>query len=552
MAGDIKDAGALAGIVRFGVPWHGRIEDGALYTGKLDGDGNEITRAWAQPATGDCWLVKKPGLDDPYAGEDGPARQAADAAEGRQYKNFALVSGLGNVHGKNIMSAGYRCAWIWFDPDGRAWAVSFKHHAGTVSGSKYKFSDPMTLRFLFSRFGDMKKQGSGHTQFTVDVVADPGDLGQSSPVFTEGNYGLLVLSDVNETGSQSIFSVSIESSSVESTLRLNTAPVGFVAFDLAMVAGVPSVSLTVLKTREETLGTLTYSGRRVGTQLSYENSICGATVVAMDHSRTVNVNANTLLSNRLVGCHFNSLGAVEYVKLNLSSQHVAVFAMALSRTTECNYGEAGSNVVAVSSCDDRWAGHAALSCEGREIAIDDEIICTFSGNKDVETPHTFDRNTTGYEPISLVFNYKTTYFTSESLIADYDSAITPPWGNNDDYGRYWLAKNTIIKRTPYASVADSEMLIQQMNEINYNTYGAYPAINLAPLYALLFRPLVNAYGVICKKDVTGEVEKVIGIVGPRASIGLASPVIYSPPQYASFNPETEDFIFPLSSRRNFT
>ena len=84
---DIKDAGAIAGITRYGIPWHGRIEGDTLYTGKLDETSAEVTRTWTQPVGGDCYLVSKPGQPDPYEGAEGALRKVADALNGHELTN---------------------------------------------------------------------------------------------------------------------------------------------------------------------------------------------------------------------------------------------------------------------------------------------------------------------------------------------------------------------------------------------------------------------------------------------------------------------------------
>ena len=201
---DIKDAGALAGVDQFGVPWHGRIVGGVLYTGKLDAEGAEITRPWTQPGTSDCWLIRAPqtqtvdgvtstipgtGLPDPYAGTAGAARKNADALDGRELKNYALLSGKTSmIHGQALGQH----RWLYIAPTGAVWQINF----GYLSGSQRGLGSGATSSSLtFSRFG---KLGGEHETKTI-TISVPG-IGTVNSVDYWSGYPYI--SDIYPDGSK--------------------------------------------------------------------------------------------------------------------------------------------------------------------------------------------------------------------------------------------------------------------------------------------------------------------------------------------------------------
>lgn len=303
MAGDIKDAGGLADIVRFGVPWHGRVEGGVLYTGKLDALGAEITRAWPQPASGDCWLIQAPQkqtvdgvtsvlpgttLPDPYL--DAPEAKAAAALEGKDLTNYALVTGAGNIHGKAFARTNDdKHRWIWIDDNGDAFAVTFGLVDGTAQLAEFldydgyyardwSFSGNVTARFRIKRFGDIKRNGESAPVVTLSHVMSAADMGQDGPaldglyIVTDGPYnitgGNMILRDLSQTGDKAI--MEIHSSVFDTTMnrrifgfpggrplvshREYSNPLGFVQFTLSGTGAAPVVGMSVLASRTAALG----------------------------------------------------------------------------------------------------------------------------------------------------------------------------------------------------------------------------------------------------------------------------------------------------------
>lgn len=281
MAGDIKDAGTLAGVGRYGVPWHGRIEAGTLYT-----DGAvEVTRTWPQPASADCWLIQRPGLPDPYL--DAAAAKAADAAEGKELTNWALLSGAGDIHGKPFARTNDdKHRWIWVDDDGDVFSVVFGLVAGdAVIGTRidydgfpvrdFSFSAGMTARFKFRRFGRLVVGGTPAADtVVVDHVIAAGALGQSTPEIAGASAGNMILRDLTPTGNRALFEVhslatdtfvnryTFELDGEEvSTRRVShrefSNGLGWVEFALSGTGAAPTVEFNLIANRAQTLGAYT-------------------------------------------------------------------------------------------------------------------------------------------------------------------------------------------------------------------------------------------------------------------------------------------------------
>jgi len=299
MAADIKDAGPLAHVGRYGVPWHGRIEGGTLYTGKYDALG-EVTRPWPQPVYSDCWIVRRSGLPDPY---DGAAQDKADdALEGKELTNWAILQRPGLVHGKNICAPGYAFAWLWFDEDGIPWAVSFRILSGTAGGNGYRFDSEMVLRLLFRRFGELIQFDPARTaeQHTADITLAPDALGQAVPYITADELaGFFALLDVKPDGSQVILSV-----------KSAWAPLGFATVSLSTAGdGSKQATFSLLANRAQTLGARTKSGSSRSARISTASCVLSGDPPAYASASFQHINEHSYVDSyagRVVGYHYNA------------------------------------------------------------------------------------------------------------------------------------------------------------------------------------------------------------------------------------------------------
>lgn len=311
MTTDIKHAGALAGVERFGVPWHGYIENpgtgGVLHTGKLDASGNEVTRPWPMSAySNDCYLVQVPGLADPYAGTEGALRKASDALEGKEYTTWAIVSGIGYAFGRYIGDAEIGGqAWIWIDANNTPWSITYDEPVGGITyGST-------SLRFVVTRFGDLRitDPAIGPVPDTYSIQSNLFDTGQATPnLGTSLETGRIVVEDVAVNGGKVLFAISSDSGLVKK--------LGFIEAVFSIGAGgIPEVTATLICNRLTAIGTA--SGTETTTSVT-----TGTCTGAPDDSFTTTTTheTNTSQINRIVGYLYNSSGTPAPLMLSFETQ----------------------------------------------------------------------------------------------------------------------------------------------------------------------------------------------------------------------------------------
>ena len=185
---DIKDAGILAGFERWGWPWHGLCEGGAIGS-----SGKTIP----QPAGGNAWLIDK-GLP---ALTLTPEQIASEAAAGREWRNYGMISG-GQVYGKPFpIFASARLGprnstFIHVDEDGVNWMVNA---LGTVPSAN-------TVRLTLSivRFGHFESGVGAQTAITKTVDISCEDIEPSTE-----HAKIVDLQDVWTNGSKALFCVFI-------------------------------------------------------------------------------------------------------------------------------------------------------------------------------------------------------------------------------------------------------------------------------------------------------------------------------------------------------
>lgn len=106
----------------WGCPWHGLVKGGLLYEadGVTPKPPTGTQKIMPQPTNGDCFLVKKPGID-PVSRT--PEQLAEDAAAGHLWLNYALLSGREfKLYGNTL--PGVYVGWIYFAADGSRWLIN--------------------------------------------------------------------------------------------------------------------------------------------------------------------------------------------------------------------------------------------------------------------------------------------------------------------------------------------------------------------------------------------------------------------------------------------
>lgn len=242
-----KNQPGPAGVVKmFGHPWHGLVEDGTLTLP------NAATMPYPAPTAAgeaDVLAFVVPGTP---AVVRTPAQAAADAAAGRQWLDYALISGrtTRRLYGQPIGGNG---SWLYAAPDGSRWLATLAGVPGT-----HDLTAPWSTTVTFDRFGAF---GTPPEQHVLAVtLADwqqsvAGKPGGDWFIFDQGDVtsGQITVEDVDRSGGQAILMVSLSMPN-EPILRRS---LGFLLVTLTGLPGVDAgATLGVLRSRAATLGTV--------------------------------------------------------------------------------------------------------------------------------------------------------------------------------------------------------------------------------------------------------------------------------------------------------
>lgn len=214
----------------WGCPWHGLVSNGQLPLP------NGQTMPWPQPGSGQPWergstaLVRHP---DAAPITRTPDEAAADAADGRQWRNQAMISG-GTIYGRSLSGG-----WLYIDPAGDVWWATTTLSADHVSGG--------TCDVRLRRFGVI---GGAPEEYTYEVTVP--DMGQASPSIP----GDLVMSLYHSapTGAAAVFELAVVFGQTGREWW-SRRPVGWIEITLAGPGSSCSPVVSVLRNRAQTLGT---------------------------------------------------------------------------------------------------------------------------------------------------------------------------------------------------------------------------------------------------------------------------------------------------------
>lgn len=214
-----------------GYPWHGLVEGGSLALP----NGGVIS--YPQPPGGN-WqagaaaLIAHPGA--PAVVRTAP-ELVADAANGRQWLNRAVLGGESQLHGKPL-GAG---AWIYIDPAGDRWLVNSNLHNGRGTAT--------TAAVTLKRFGVL----GGEPLEIARLVVLP-DLGQAAPDIGKPLSALeIVLYHTSPTGAGALFMIGLR---VPSASAYDLRPLGWLEVIISGPGASCSITVEVRKTRAQTLG----------------------------------------------------------------------------------------------------------------------------------------------------------------------------------------------------------------------------------------------------------------------------------------------------------
>ena len=130
----------------------------------------------------------------------------------------------------------------------------------------YAFASDITVRFSFTRFGDLRVDGDPAPTINVDLVIEAGTIGQNSPEIALGGglyitAGNLIVRAINPTGSLAIAEIHSQfyDSVNEDRGRARSTSIGYLEFDISGMGDNPVVGFSVLADRATTLGSGTVS-----------------------------------------------------------------------------------------------------------------------------------------------------------------------------------------------------------------------------------------------------------------------------------------------------
>lgn len=240
---DIKlPIGAFDAPTTFGSPWHGPVQGGTLTLP------NAATRAFPQPSGSYHWeytaahALVVPGA--PVLARS-PAETAADAAAGRQWLNYALLSGgASSLYGRSLG----RGRFVYVDPAGDRWLIN----ASALDLKSWSVGTiPAIVAIGVRRFGVLGTPAS-ETSYSVPVP----DLGQSgtavySTATTEAIWFDSSLYALHPQGEAAVFMLHYE---CNAAWPANRAPCGWYELQISGPGSSPTLSIVRLHSRLETLG----------------------------------------------------------------------------------------------------------------------------------------------------------------------------------------------------------------------------------------------------------------------------------------------------------
>lgn len=236
-----KEALGRLGIV--GHPWHGLCTNGVLALP------NGTTKTYPQPASGDAHVLRVPGVPEVTRT---PEEAAADSAAGRTWLNYAILSGSACQLYSKALGAG---RWIYADEAGDRWLVTTTLHGATVAG----LESAGTITVTLARFGVVGGAPATYTH----VVTVPA-LGQDSPVLYNpavSTETILVKSAIsarlvtfNARGGAAAFRLGVDVPVLLRNTQMQFRPCGWLEIQISGAGSAALVTLSVLKTRAQTVG----------------------------------------------------------------------------------------------------------------------------------------------------------------------------------------------------------------------------------------------------------------------------------------------------------
>lgn len=353
---DKRQPGPPGRVGVWGHPWHGLVTDGVL---TLPNAATMPYSAATAPGEADVIAFQVPGTP---AVARTPEQVAADAAAGRQWLDYALISGRDprRLYGQAIGGSG---SWLYAAPDGSRWRVTIAGVPGTKN-----LTAPWLATLTCERFGAIGAEPESH-----DLTATLADWQQAIPGHAGGDYMLsgygvftaapVSVDDVRPDGSAALLAIWVDLSDepwaqdvpgVRNPLRRD--PIGYVEITLSGTPGVDAAAaIAVRYSRAATLGTFTSTTVSSVTVWYHDGSgdspahgTWGATPNGFtDASADVgSFSGSGALVGRILAAGYDAAGALQTITLDHEYTAAATYPMPPDGTTSISrtnsYSSTGS------------------------------------------------------------------------------------------------------------------------------------------------------------------------------------------------------------------
>ncbi len=263
-----------------GWPWHGRIDKPDEFSPAVVHLPNGTTRPHELPEmAGYTYRVKVPGVAPITRSPD---QVVADMAAGMAWRNEAILCGrYFQLYGKDLQG------WVYCAADGSRWIINLAAETATLLGAAGK---PSMVKSI--------------------AISWPADDGQSTPAIAIPDLVVKRAEmpvDIRADGGQAILMLYFSDPAYDIDAR--KIPLGFLRLDLTgSVADPFAAAVTVLRTRAQTLGSMTYVDDMTVTTDHFGNPNSGTGTETRD------------ITDRIWAMWFDASGAVQECAVDKHSE----------------------------------------------------------------------------------------------------------------------------------------------------------------------------------------------------------------------------------------
>lgn len=301
---DIKDAGGLAGFVRWGNPHHGLLDGTTLADGGAGvshpalGSYQQGSGLWITPA----FSIKVPGL---------PVVALPAAVPGMEWHDYATFSGTRLAfYRTNIIPIPQKNFWVASFGMGDTWRVGGLDGLSVIPDAG---GGTLTVSLTLTRFGQMQVPEDE----TLSISLTSNTIGAGQPVFTGGEDDfassalVLQVMDISPSGNKVLLAAMPTG---EAYIARYGAPRGLYLLELTRSAA----TLSLVKSRSDMLVSVVdelTSSSITGGLNDADRSCSTAGVLTVPEYNYNSVVTTTAIN--LIGAYFDDAGAIEYIRSSI-------------------------------------------------------------------------------------------------------------------------------------------------------------------------------------------------------------------------------------------